>query len=402
MRCGNGKGTGTTHPVRSAARAEARSSLGTVCGCVHRSRRSGACAQRCSAGLRVCGVAGVAGAVLLEVVVSLGLLVFGMAMVGLQVRAGLDTARETNGSTRALMLTDTLLAELDAGAIIPDLTDEEVKGDFGIKAPGYTWRIRVEPADVEHLYMLTLELGFNPGHVEEQMDNPRLEIDFEDEGTTTMRTAYRLYPKPADIDMERDYGLATEDLEKMFGSTSSDSGSAGPEGVESATAAAAGDMASVASEMGGVDLSSLDFLLDPGGFDPRMLSQLPEEEFMQLIDLLEVVLKQGGGAIGGAPGQVGPVGARHVGGDRSGRRSSSEERATAREQRRRDRAQERQDRRDRRGRRGREDGAIENGLDNSAGEGGDVRDRRGVRPDRRDRDEGNEEEGPGSRRRRER
>jgi len=301
---------------------------------------------------------GIAGAVLLEVVISLGLLVFGMAMVGLQVRAGLDAARATNLGTRALMLTDTILAELDAGVIVPDTTDEEVDGDFGIKAPGYSWRIQVEPADADNLYMLTLELGFNQDHVDEQIDDPDLEIDIEDEGTTIVRTAYRLYPKPADIDMERDYGLASEDLEKMFGSASSDGGDAGPGG------AGAGDMASVASDMG-VDLSSLDFLLDAGGFDPRMLSQLPEEEFMQLIDLLEVVLKQGGAAMGGSQGQAGPVETRSLGGERSERRSRSEERAAAREEKRRDRAE----------------------------------DRRGGRRDRRDRDERDEEREPPSGRR---
>jgi len=383
--------TGTTILVGAAARApldsgfhSARGSSRGLLECLHRTRMLGSRAQSSSAG-----------AVLLEVVGSLGLLVFGMAMVGLQVRAGLDAARETNLGTRALMLTDTILAELDAGAIIPDTTDDEVKGDFGVKAPGYTWRIQIERADVENFYMLTLELAFNQEHMDEQIDNPDLEIDIEDDGTTIVRTAYRLYPKPADIDIERDYGPTPEDLEKLLGSTLGDSGGAGQGG--GGAGAAAGDMASIASEMGW-DLSSLDFLLEPGGFDPRMLSQLPEEEFMQLIELLEVVLKQGGVALGGAPGQAGPVETRNMGGERPSRRSRSDERAARREERLRERADERRSR----SRRDREDREIENGRDDRAGDREDVRDRRDSRRDRRDRNAGDEEEEPRSRRRRER
>lgn len=344
------------------------------------------------------GFYGVAGAVLLEVVISLGLLVFGMAMVGLQVRAGLDAARATDLGTRALMLTDTLLAELDCGAIIPDTTDEEVDGDFGIKAPGYTWRIKIEQADVENLYMLTMELGFNQGHVDEQIDDPDLEIDIEDDGTTIVRTVYRLYPKPADINMERDYGLASEDLEKLLGMSSGED-VGGQEG--GGAAAAAGDLASVASEMG-VDLSGLDFLLDPGGFDPRMLSQLPEEEFMQLIDLLDTVLPGGAGALSGLQDQVGPlVEARDLGGEQSRRESRRaertarrEERTESREEQRRQRAEERQNRT----RRDREDARTEDRGDSGDNDRNNVRSRRDDNRDRSVREELEEEESQGRRR----
>ena len=164
--------------------------------------------------------------------------------------------------------------------------------------------------------------------------------------------------------MERDYGLTTEELEAMFDSASGDSAATGQSSDAAAAAAGAGDMASVASEMG-VDLSSLDFLLDSGGFDPRMLSQLPEEEFAQLIDLLEAVLKRGGGALGGLPG---PAGTRDMGGGPSERRSGREERAATREQRRRDRVKERQDRQDRRGKRGRENRETGDRPNNDVGE----------------------------------
>jgi len=290
------------------------------------------------------------GAVLLEVVLSFGLLVFGMAMVGLQVRAGLDAARATDMGTRALLLMDTLLAELDSGAILVDTTDEETEGDFGIKAPGFTWRIEVEQTDVENLYMLTLELGFNPGHVEAQRDDPDYEIDFEDEGTSIMRTVYRLYPMPADINMERDYGVTSEDMEKLLGMGSSaesggdestgggarvEGGGGGGGGGGAAPAAfGEGDLASLAAEMG-VDLSALDFLFDPAGFDPRMLSQMPEEQFAQLMELLETFMPGGAAALSGAQGPSGPpIKARGMGGKPSDPQSPSEERASRRDKRR--------------------------------------------------------------------
>jgi hypothetical protein len=67
------------------------------------------------------------GAVLLEVIVSLGLLVFGMSVVGVQINSALQAARSVGIDTRAMMLTDTLLGELDAGMIRMDANDDEVK-----------------------------------------------------------------------------------------------------------------------------------------------------------------------------------------------------------------------------------------------------------------------------------
>src|SRR5690606_10048695 len=52
------------------------------------------------------------GALLLEALVSLALLVFGMAYVGLQISNGMRMAREAEIGTKAVMLADTKLAEL--------------------------------------------------------------------------------------------------------------------------------------------------------------------------------------------------------------------------------------------------------------------------------------------------
>src|SRR5687768_11766664 len=65
------------------------------------------------------------GAVLLEVIISMGLLIFGMAVVGLQVNAGLDAARSADIGTRAVMLAESKLSEFKGGILQPEKNDDE-------------------------------------------------------------------------------------------------------------------------------------------------------------------------------------------------------------------------------------------------------------------------------------
>ena len=241
--------------------------------------------------------AGKRGAVLLEVILSIGLLVFGMAVVGIQVSTGLQAARIVDIDTRAMMLVDTLLAELDSGLIQTDINDDHIKGNFLNQAPGFTWRIWIKKADVQNLYMLTVDIGYNEKQVQSQIEDPAMETSIEDDGVKIVQTVYRLYPVPADIDMERDYGLTSEDMKSLFGgSTGKSGGGSGTEGGQGGGDQAAGDLAQMASDMG-IDLTQFSFLFEGGGFDPRQLSKLPEDQFMQLAALLQVVMAQGGTAI---------------------------------------------------------------------------------------------------------
>ncbi len=245
-------------------------------------------------------------AMLLEVVVSVGLLTFGLAVVGVQVRAGLDAARTTDRATRAMLLTDTVLAELDGGFITWTKMSEEAKGDFGVTYPGYTWRLQFDKADVEGLYMVTVQIGYNEGQVQQQIDDPALEISFDDDGRMIERTAYRLYAAPADVNMERDYGLSSQDIQEILAaSTAGTQGGSGSGGGGSGAGSAgggqgggsSGDVSVLAdlADQAGIDLSNLDFLFDPNGFDPRMLANLPDEDFQKISALLDLLANGGSG-----------------------------------------------------------------------------------------------------------
>ncbi|MEP0843421.1 MAG: hypothetical protein HRF43_12025, partial [Phycisphaerae bacterium] len=148
-------------------------------------------------------------------IVSLGLLVFGMVAVGYQINTSLSLAAATNLRTRALMLVDSKMADLDAGVLSFSMLGQEVRGHFGMMYPGFTWRLRGKPAEMPNLYLVVLEIGYNEARGLEQIDQPELDIDIEDPGTQILRTAYRLVPRPADVNFQRDFGLSQEEMDDL-------------------------------------------------------------------------------------------------------------------------------------------------------------------------------------------
>jgi hypothetical protein len=60
--------------------------------------------------------------------------------------------------------------------------------------------------------MVTLEIGYNRAQADVKIGNPEEETDFELDGTRIIRTAYRLLPIPADVNLSRDFGLSDEEL----------------------------------------------------------------------------------------------------------------------------------------------------------------------------------------------
>lgn len=309
------------------------------------------------------------GAMLLEVIVALGLLAFGLTVVGLQINSGLKIAQSNRLYTMATMLVDSKLDEVESGILQPDLIEREVKGDFGILYPGYTWRIEINPTEIEGFYAATIEIGYRESAVQEQIDDPKAEIDIEDPGTKILRTAYRLFPKPADINLERDFGITQDDIDEMMadlsgaggGDGSGGGGAGGGGGIAGGGGPGGGGIANGPGGPGGPGdggpggpggggpggpggggpigpggggqggrgffrgggppgsgggasgwgggggggelptglppgmnredllalLQSLLEMSQSGSFDPRMLQQLPEEQFMALAEILE-------------------------------------------------------------------------------------------------------------------
>lgn len=246
------------------------------------------------------------GAVLLEVLVSLALLIFGLAVVGMQVNQGLNAAVKAEIGTKGVMLADTKMAELLAGVIVPENNNDEIKGDFGMVYPGYTWRFQFKPTEVPDFLMVTLEIGYSPLQAKSQTDRPDQDLEFDDPDVRVVETLYRLLPIPADVNLERDFGLTQEELDKL--NEIAGGQQVGAEG--SAAAAAAADAAAAAGGGSGQvpstgDLADLLAMIGPmlsGSFDPRMLASLPQDQLMQLQPILEGLLGRGGVGAQAPPG----------------------------------------------------------------------------------------------------
>lgn len=228
------------------------------------------------------------GAILLEVLISIALMAFSLAVIGLQISTSLESARKNQLWTTAIVLTETKMAELQAGAVAFKPTDQQVAGYFGIRYPGFSWRIGIEPCDIENLYMMTLQIGFNPSVIESQIANPDMEIDFEDEGTTIVRTVYRLVPKPADLDLNRDFGVDLEGLQEQMGSGGGEGGGEGGEG---------GSGGNAGNELWNLITEFLtqhpEILNDNGGIDLEAVKNLPPEDFQAAMQILEQFVGRG-------------------------------------------------------------------------------------------------------------
>jgi hypothetical protein len=197
---------------------------------------------------------------LLEVVLSLAILVTGLAFIGLQVNQSLQMAEKADLKTRAVMAAGSAVAELQSGVIVPEgmIDAEELSGDFGVIYPGFTWKAEFALTDVENLYMVIVQIGYNARLAREQIEDPEMEIDFEDEGTRIMREVYLLWPTPPDIDLERDFGLEQADLDKLT-----------------------------------EEIPVPGF--DPTSIDPVTIAQLDAETLAELMPMIEELLGQGSG-----------------------------------------------------------------------------------------------------------
>lgn len=267
---------------------------------------------------------------LLEVLLSVALLVLGLAVVGRQLNAGLHSAERTEIGMRAAMLLDNKFDELAAGAIMPDEPfPNEFKGDFwtldsivggrsvqesvageeplvGGRWPGFTWRMRFEESqDIDNLYMVVIQIGYNAGAALEMADSPDYELDIDDKGTHIVREAYRLWVRPAGANFQNDFGFQDEQIEQMLAMMMGMGGGIPGDGEGGIPGEGAGEIPG--GIPGGVpgggtdsaDLGTLqDFLdlyLETGELDFDAIKQLPleDQQFLMLMRFLETLYGRG-------------------------------------------------------------------------------------------------------------
>lgn len=158
------------------------------------------------------------GAALLEGIVALALLVLGMAIVGGQIHSAVRTMHETEELGRALMMSRSKLAQLDMGLIPPE---ETVEGNFGKMLPGHSWRVSLLPTQTPDVFLVRLEVlkGVLDAPFDDEREHELEQQEQEelppDEEPRVVHAVYTLRIPPATLDLQRDFGVAQEELEKL-------------------------------------------------------------------------------------------------------------------------------------------------------------------------------------------
>ena len=141
---------------------------------------------------------------LLEVVVAIGLLVLGMAVIGAQIQTSLWRTHQTDRLARVVFLAESKIAELDTGLIEPE---QEIEEDFGRLFPAYAWRLTLEPTEEEELFFIQLEILYDPAR------DPEDDFDFAEAEVAQVYYTLRAAPRPLDLTV--DFGMDEEVAEKL-------------------------------------------------------------------------------------------------------------------------------------------------------------------------------------------
>lgn len=210
----------------------------------HRSSAKGACR---GGGRRVAR----RGAMLLEVVISLGILMVAMSVIGLAFNNGRQRVEFAERMIRAMLMTEKLVAEMDTDLL--DLEDQEQSGWFGGESiPGMSWRVEINPSDrIQGL--LEVDISIYMGDPDGSADERQLLL---------FTRVERIEPRG--IDFEKDFGLDEDQIAQLTDII--------PGGAQ---------------------------VFDPTNFDPRSLAQL---DLDTLVDLLPTLLQAFG--INLAQGQI--------------------------------------------------------------------------------------------------
>ncbi len=166
------------------------------------------------------------GFMLLEIVVAVGLLVLGLAVIGAQVQDMYARRVQTRNIAREVFLAESKIAELETGLVEPE---QEQESDFGRLFPEYGWRLTLEPAgardeDTDDTASVAdsmdeLRTGLLFAKLEIFRDqlrtDPDDEFDFDSETAEVVQTFYMLYSVPQPLDLTTDFGMTEEVAEKL-------------------------------------------------------------------------------------------------------------------------------------------------------------------------------------------
>lgn len=175
---------------------------------------------------------------LLEVVISLGILLVAMGVIGLAFNNGRQKVEFAERMVRAMLMTEKLIAEMDTALL--DLKDQEQSGWFGEESiPGMSWRVEVNPSSrVKGL--LEVDISIYMGDPDGSADEHQLLL------ATRVERA-----EPRGIDFQKDFGLDEDQIAQLTDAI--------PGGAQ---------------------------VLDPTNFDPRSLAQLDLDSLVELLPTL--------------------------------------------------------------------------------------------------------------------
>jgi len=101
------------------------------------------------------------GFTLVEMVVATILLAVGGVAAMMAISASIRTVGDAESYSRAAMLAEMRLAELEAQP--ETVSSGEQQGDFGEEYPGYTWTQTVEPTDLSDVVRVTVTVKWPMG-----------------------------------------------------------------------------------------------------------------------------------------------------------------------------------------------------------------------------------------------
>ena len=152
------------------------------------------------------------GYVLLETVVALGLLLFGLTVIGTQVQESYGAIHKIRLRLEAMQLAESQLAMLDLGLIELDSADEVQEENFGPRYPHFAWRLTINETADQALFLLQIDILYK---LREDPEETFDEDDFDFDNAKTVYTLYAMRPGPPQLDLASEFGLTEKEVEEL-------------------------------------------------------------------------------------------------------------------------------------------------------------------------------------------